>query len=113
MFSITPSQQVSRLFPVGRLVIVCDQSDDCFVVRKLLDTVGGVNGHTAISEQGVEEGAEHTSLWYASAQGQGGEQIPTYTMVLGCLVVGQEVYSVIQLQIDVFSLSSRVYSFIV
>ena len=55
-----------HLPPVGRFVPARDASYHCGVVRKLQDGVVYVGGDTVMSEQGVEDGAEHAALWRAN-----------------------------------------------
>ena len=67
------------------------------VVCKLNDGVGVVPGHAVVSEQGVEEGAEHAPLGSFSVEDQRGRCVATYPHRLG--TAHQEV----QLQREVFS----------
>ena len=56
---LAPHGQVSDLLPIGCLVVVSDQA---VVICKLNDGVGVVPGRAVMSEQGVQEGAEHAPL---------------------------------------------------
>ena len=56
-----------NLLPVGWLVI-CYQSYYGRVISKFDDGIGGVDGTAARGEEGLEEGAEDTTLWCASVQ---------------------------------------------
>ena len=51
--------QVSDFLPIGCLVVVGDQAYHCCVIIKLNDGVGVLPGCAVMSEQGVQEGAEH------------------------------------------------------
>lgn len=55
---------------MGRLIVARDEAQDGRVVSKLNDDVGAVLGSTFVSEQGVQEEAEHTALWYPHVEDQ-------------------------------------------
>ena len=59
---LAPHSQDSDLLPIGCLVIVGDQAYLCCVIGKLNDGVGVVPGRAVLSEQGVQEGTDHTPL---------------------------------------------------
>ena len=61
-------QQVSA--SVGHLIVVRDEAQDGCVVSKLNDDIGAVLGSTVLNDQGVQEGAKHTALWYARVEDQ-------------------------------------------
>jgi hypothetical protein len=85
---LAPHGQVSDL-PIGCLVVVGDQAYHCCVVGILNDSVGGVPGHAVVmSEQGVQEGAEHAPLRGLCAEDQTAEDqrggcVVTYPYHLG------------------------------
>ena len=56
---LAPHGQVSDLHPLGCLVVVVDRSYHCCVICKCNDGVGVVPCRAVMSEQGVQEGAEH------------------------------------------------------
>ena len=58
---LAPHGQVSDLLSLGCLVVVYDQAYHCCVIGKC-NGVGGEPGCTVMSEQGVQEGAEHPPL---------------------------------------------------
>ena len=45
--------------PIPILIVVGDQAYHCCVIDKLNDGVGVLPGRAGMSEQGVQEGAEH------------------------------------------------------
>ena len=55
---LAPHGQVSDLLPIRSLIVVGDQAYHCCVISKLNYGVG----HAVMSEQGVQEGTEHTHL---------------------------------------------------
>lgn len=64
-----PTHQVLDLLPIGRLIIVPDETHHRRVVRKLNDGVGAMYRGEVIGEQREEKGAQHTALWDPSVQG--------------------------------------------
>ena len=64
--------QLFDLLSVCHLVGVGDQADGGRVVSKLHDGVGAVCGHAVVSEQGIEERAEHAALRSSGVEDQGG-----------------------------------------
>ncbi len=52
-----------NLIPVGRLIIAADQAYRRGVICKL---VRAMNRYAVVGEQGVEDWAQHTALWYPS-----------------------------------------------
>ena len=73
--------QDSDLLPIGCLIVVGDQAYHCCVIGKLNDGVGVVPGHAVMSEQGVQEGTEHTPLRGPRVEDQRGRC--TYPYYLG------------------------------
>ncbi len=67
-----PLHQMFHLLSVFRLIIVNDASHYCCVVRKLHYMAAGVSRRAVIRQQSEQEGAQHTALWWASAEGDGG-----------------------------------------
>ena len=61
--------QMAHLTPVVCLIVVVDETHHSCVVRKLDDGVGVVQWHAVVSQQGEEEGAQHTSLGGPRVQG--------------------------------------------
>ncbi|KAK3554363.1 hypothetical protein QTP70_022596, partial [Hemibagrus guttatus] len=60
----TPCDQVLHLCPVGCLIVVTDEANHCGVDCKLDDGVGSIHRPAVVGEEGVEERAQHTALWY-------------------------------------------------
>ncbi len=67
-----PLHQVFHLLSVFRLIIVSDASHYCCVIRKLHYMAARVSRRAVIRQQSEQEGAQHTALWRASAEGDGG-----------------------------------------
>ncbi len=67
-----PLHQVFHLLSVFRLIIVGDASHYCCVIRKLHYMAARVSRRAVIRQQSEQEGAQHTALWRASAEGDGG-----------------------------------------
>ena len=74
--------QVSDPLPIGCLIVVGNQAYHCCVFGKLNDGVGVVPGHAVMSEQGVQDGTEHTSLRGPHVEADGG-CVVTYPYHLG------------------------------
>ncbi len=70
--SSAPLHQVFHLLSVFRLIIVGDASHYCCVIRKLHYMAARVSRRAVICQQSEQEGAQHTALWRASAEGDGG-----------------------------------------
>ncbi len=58
------------LLPVGCLVTAGDHPHNCRVVRKLQDGVCGLCRHTVVGVEGIQKGAEDTTLWCSGAESQ-------------------------------------------
>ncbi len=67
-----PLHQVFHLLSVFRLIIVSDASHYCCVIRKLHYMAARVSRRAVIRQQSEQERAQHTALWRASAEGDGG-----------------------------------------
>ena len=61
MFIFATRGQLVHPLPVVGLVVVADETHQSSVIRKL-EEVGAVGGCAVVGQQGVEQGAEHTSL---------------------------------------------------
>ncbi len=53
-------------------IFISDASHYCCVVRKLHYMAARVSRRAVIHQQSEQEGAQHTALWRASAEGDGG-----------------------------------------
>ncbi len=60
------------LLPVGSLIVVSDEANYCGVICKLDDGVGSMHRPAVMGVEGVEEWAQHTALWYAGVECDGG-----------------------------------------
>uniref|UniRef100_A0A3Q3F8Y3 Endosomal/lysosomal proton channel TMEM175 n=1 Tax=Labrus bergylta TaxID=56723 RepID=A0A3Q3F8Y3_9LABR len=60
------------LLPVGRVIVVADEANHRCIVCKLDDGVGSMYRSAVVGEEGVEEWAQHTALWYACVECDGG-----------------------------------------
>lgn len=67
-----PGGQLLYLLPVGCLIVVADDANHHCVVRKRDDGVGSMYRSAVMGEQGVEEWAQHTALWYTCVECGGG-----------------------------------------
>ena len=88
---LAPHSQVSGLLPIGCLIVIGDQAYHCCVIGKHNDGVGVVPGRAVMSEQGVQEGTEHTPLRVPRVEDQHG----------GCVLTVRK--SRIHLEREVFS----------
>ena len=84
---------------IGRLLVVGDQAYHCCVIGKLNYGVRVVPGHAVMSEQGVQEGTEHTPLRGPRVEDQRGGCVVTFSFHLGAAVRKSR----IQLQRKVFN----------
>jgi hypothetical protein len=80
---LAPHSQVSDLLPIGCLIVVGEQAYNCCVIGKLNDGVGVVPGRAVMSEQGEQEGTEHTPLRGRRVKDQRGRCVVTYLYHLG------------------------------
>ena len=60
---IAPRGQEVDLLPVVGLIVLGDETHQSCVIRKLHHVIGAVGGCTVVSQQGEEQGTEHTALW--------------------------------------------------
>ena len=67
-----PLRQVLDLFSVGRLIVVTDEANHRCIICKLYNGVGTMNRNAVVGEEGVEERTQHTALWHAGVQDEGG-----------------------------------------
>ena len=65
----------SDLLPIGCFIVVGDQAYHCCVISKPNDGVGVMPGRAVMNEQGVQEGAEHTTLRGPCVEDQRGQPI--------------------------------------
>ena len=73
----------SDLLPIGCLVVVSDQAYYCCVIGNFNDGVGVEPGRAVMSEQGVQENAEHPPLRGPCVEDQRGGCVVTYPYHLG------------------------------
>lgn len=59
-----PFNQVPYLLSVGCLVIVTDETNHCAGVSKHDYGIRSMHRPTVVAEEGIEERAQHTALWY-------------------------------------------------
>lgn len=59
-----PFNQVLYLLSVGCLVIVTDETSHCAGVSKHYYGIRSMHRPTVVGEEGIEEWARHTALWY-------------------------------------------------
>ncbi len=71
MFLLTPFSQGTHLLPVGRLIVVGDQTYHRCVICKFDDDIGAVCSWTVMCVQGVQEWPEDAALRCTSVEGQG------------------------------------------
>lgn len=58
--------------PVGCLIVVADEANHRCIIHKLDDGVRSMYRSAVVGEEGVEEWAKHTALWYACVECDGG-----------------------------------------
>ena len=75
--------QVSDLIPIGCLIVVGDQAYHYCVIGKLNDGVGVMPGRAVMSEQGLQEGTEHTPMRSPCVEDHRGGCVVTYPTYLG------------------------------
>lgn len=68
----TPFCKDSDLLPAGRLIVAVDVTYLRGIICMLDKDVGLMQRHTVMGKQGVEQLTQHTTLWYASVQDDGG-----------------------------------------
>ena len=78
-----PLRQVLDLFYVGRLIVVADEANHCYVVCKLDNGIRTINRCAVVAEEGVEERTQHTALWHAGVQDEGWGGVVLYPNRLG------------------------------
>ncbi len=67
-----PCGQVLYLLPVGSLIVVSDEANHRGVICTLDDGVGSTHRPAVMGVEGVEEWAQHTALWNAGVECDGG-----------------------------------------
>ena len=63
-----PRGQKVDLLPVVGLIVLGDETHQSCVVRKLHHVIGTVGCCAVVSQQGEEQGTEHTALWGPCAE---------------------------------------------
>ncbi len=58
--------------PVGSLIVVSDEANHRGVICKIDDGVGSMHRPAVMGVEGVEEWAQHTALWHADVECDGG-----------------------------------------
>lgn len=62
--SVAPLSQTIHFLPVSGLIVVTDEANHRGVICKLNDGVRTTGRSAVVGEEGVEERAHHTALWY-------------------------------------------------
>lgn len=67
----TPPWQGLHLLLVWGLIVVCNMSNNCYIICELNDGVGVLCRLAVMCKKDIEEGTQHTALWDSSVQSNG------------------------------------------
>ena len=80
-----PCGQKVDLLPVVGLIVLSDETHQSGVIRKLHHVIGAVGWCAVVSQQGGEQGTEHTALWGPSAECDAARDVVSDSYCLGSL----------------------------
>lgn len=78
------------LVPIISIIVVGNESENCRVINKLDDEIGGGRGRAIMGEQSVEQGDQHAPLGGSSVDNKGGGGVTVHSDTL--FTVCQKVY---------------------